>query len=272
MRGSTAQRLLALILWITILSCSSEDTCPHVKIIGVGNSGKMEIVRDCPEICGPAAVKAAKNCKELLNLGSSQNGWYTIYSPLGTQMTVFCDMETDGGGWIVFQRRMDGSVDFYRDWHYYKRGFGNQWSEFWLGNDNIHLLTSNGTFELRVDLTDFDNINSYALYKNFSITGESESYTLRLGRFYGGNAGDSLLRTHNNRKFSTKDMDNDHSKGNCAVTYNGAWWYNACHNANLNGKYLEGENEYKGMGINWSSLKVSNYSFKVSEMKFRPQV
>ncbi|XP_053552090.1 ficolin-1-B-like isoform X2 [Bombina bombina] len=227
MRGSTAQRLLALILWITILSCSSEDTCPHVKIIGVGNSGKMEIVRDCPEICGPAAVKAAKNCKELLNLGSSQNGWYTIYSPLGTQMTVFCDMETDGGGWIVFQRRMDGSVDFYRDWHYYKRGFGNQWSEFWLGNDNIHLLTSNG---------------------------------------------DSLLRTHNNRKFSTKDMDNDHSKGNCAVTYNGAWWYNACHNANLNGKYLEGENEYKGMGINWSSLKVSNYSFKVSEMKFRPQV
>ena len=33
----------------------------------------------------------------------------------------------------VFQRRMDGTVDFYRKWETYSRGFGNPEKEFWLG-------------------------------------------------------------------------------------------------------------------------------------------
>ncbi|CAH3183143.1 unnamed protein product, partial [Porites lobata] len=49
---------------------------------------------------------------------------YTI-DPDGTgPFDVFCDQTTAGGGWIVFQKRLDGSVDFYRGWTDYKVGFG----------------------------------------------------------------------------------------------------------------------------------------------------
>lgn len=33
----------------------------------------------------------------------------------------------------MIQRRMDGSVNFYRGWDEYRNGFGNVDSEFWIG-------------------------------------------------------------------------------------------------------------------------------------------
>ena len=64
-------------------------------------------------------------------------------------------METDGGGWTVFQRRMDGTVDFYRNWSDYVKGFGTLDGEFWLGLSKINRLT-NINSSLYVDLEDFD--------------------------------------------------------------------------------------------------------------------
>ncbi|XP_033626605.1 ficolin-1-like [Asterias rubens] len=178
-------------------------------------------------------------------------------------------METDGGGWTVFQRRQDGSVDFYLDFANYSRGFGNLEGEFWLGNDNLHRLTAQGEYELRVDLTGFDDDTGFAIYGSFSIADVSDNYRLMVGS-YSGTAGDALS-PHNNRPFTTKDRDNDaHSNSNCAERFHGAWWYTYCYASNLNGRYFN-EATTNTEGINWYGF--SGYrSLKTTEMKIRRKV
>ncbi|XP_062823586.1 veficolin-1 [Anolis carolinensis] len=241
----------------------------------LGKAGSKGEKGDQGEACNLASCQhqetGAKDCKELLERGETLSGWYTIYPATGKAMSVFCDMETDGGGWLVFQRRQDGSVDFYRDWQSYKNGFGNQASEFWLGNDKIHLLTSSGTQQLRIDVKDMNDTRTYATYTSFKISNEEENYILSVGSYTGGDMGDSFS-VHGGSAFSTRDKDNDsHETASCAVMYKGGWWYTACHSSNLNGLYLRGEHTSYADGIEWATKNGYHYSFKYTDMKIRPQ-
>ena len=174
-------------------------------------------------------------------------------------------MDTDGGGWTVFQRRVNGSVNFYRNWINYVRGFGNVSGEHWLGLSKIHRLTNGSvSTHLRIDLRDWSKASKYATYSNFHIGGSATDYTLHVNGYI-GTAGDSL-RYHNLRKFSTKDNDNDSSFLHCAVSSTGAWWYNSCLHSNLNGVY--GDNT-AGKGIIWNAWKGTSYSLAFAEMKLR---
>ncbi|XP_041089993.1 ficolin-1-B-like [Polyodon spathula] len=233
-----------------------------------GVAGKMGPVGDKGEKgdCPCPIQTGAMSCKELLEQRNTLSGWYTVYTASKKPINVFCDMHSDGGGWLVFQRRMDGSVDFFRDWNSYKRGFGNKQTEFWLGNENIHLLTATGSHELRIDLEDFDREKTFANYESFQILGESENYKLVLGGFTGGTAGDSLTY-QNNMPFSTEDRDP--SAKRCPDRFKGAWWYNDCHLSNLNGIYKNGSHESFADGINWKTGKGYNYSYKYANMKIR---
>ncbi|KAJ7988363.1 hypothetical protein DPEC_G00322780 [Dallia pectoralis] len=142
-----------------------------------------------------------------------------------------------------------------------------------LGLKQIHALSIQGNYELRIDLEDFDNSTAYAQYGTFgvglfSVDPDDDGYPLTVGE-YSGNAGDALLK-HNRMKFTTKDKDNDHSENNCASFYHGAWWYRNCHTSNLNGQYLRGQHTSYADGIEWSSWTGWQYSLKFSEMKIRP--
>ena len=201
--------------------------------------------------------------------GQTTNGVYTIQLDNQPAFQVYCDMETDGGGWTVFQCRMDGSVDFYRYWTDYQQGFGNLSGEFWLGLDKIHRLTSTAT-ELRVDLRDFDEMSAYAKYTSFSVGDSASKYILSISG-YSGTAGDSLAY-HNGQQFSTRDQDNDATSssfsGNCAQHFKGAWWYRHCYYSSLNGLYYSVPHTIQCTGVTWNTLR-SCYSLKFSEMKLR---
>ncbi|KAF6721122.1 Fibrinogen C domain-containing protein 1 [Oryzias melastigma] len=154
----------------------------------------------------------------------------------------------------------EGSDSWWRDW-----------SDS--GLKQIHALTIQANYELRIDLEDFENSTAYAQYGTFgvglfSVDPDDDGYPLTVGD-YSGNAGDSLLK-HNGMKFTTKDRDNDQSENNCASFYHGAWWYRNCHTSNLNGQYLRGQHTSYADGIEWSSWTGWQYSLKFSEMKIRP--
>ncbi|XP_068739022.1 microfibril-associated glycoprotein 4-like [Montipora capricornis] len=238
---------------------------------GVCQSGYTDKGYRC--VCPPGwkfahCQQVKRNCAELYKSGERISGVYTIDPDGSGAFDVFCDQTTAGGGWTVFQKRLDGSVDFYRGWSDYKQGFGNLNGEFWLGLDKIHRLTRLVRNSLRVDLEDTAGKTAYAAYDMFAVTSGKAKYQLSLGT-YSGTAGDSLSG-HRGAAFSTQDSDNDSWSKNCAVSFKGAWWYTACHSSNLNGVYHHGKHSSYADGVNWHAWKGHYYSVKKAEMKIRP--
>uniref|UniRef100_A0A3Q3X9H2 Fibrinogen C-terminal domain-containing protein n=1 Tax=Mola mola TaxID=94237 RepID=A0A3Q3X9H2_MOLML len=199
--------------------------------------------------------------QELLN-GVRRSGEVEVYpqGTLGTPIMVYCDMETDGGGWTVFQRRTDGSVDFFRGWKDYVGGFGDLSGEFWMGLESLQNLTTMTKMTLRVDLRDKDE-SAFAKYSTFEVA--KKNYRLTVGG-YNGTAGDSLSY-HNNGVFSTKDHDLTPFITRCAMSYRGGWWYKNCHEANLNGLYGIDFKHQVTSHVSWT-----HYSIAFTEMKMRP--
>nr|XP_014347015.1 PREDICTED: tenascin-X [Latimeria chalumnae] len=176
-----------------------------------------------------------QDCSEELMNGRTESGVMMIF-PGGDReqpVQIFCDMETDGGGWIVFQRRMNGKTNFWRKWWDYAVGFGNLTEEFWLGK---------------------------------TLSRHEDTEVVIIFSFYTSCAGDSL-HYHDGSIFSTKDRDPSKHIAPCALSYKGAWWYKNCHFANLNGLYGSTKDH---QGINWYDWKGFEFSIPFTEMKMRP--
>ena len=223
-------------------------------------------MESCNKFISCSLLTDYTDCRDAYEQGHTQSGVYIIQPDSEPAFHVYCDMTTDGGGWTTFQRRQDGSQDFYLYWTDYENGFGDLSNEFWLGLAQMHRLTaSTARTELRVDLEDFSSNTRYAQYTDFGIGNASSNYTLTVAG-YSGTAGDSL-DYHNNQPFTTRDRNNDPSGTNCAQLHRGAWWYNVCYISNLNGLYFSTPtNDLKG--VRWHD-DFSPQSLKFTEMKLR---
>ncbi|XP_033635666.1 ficolin-2-like [Asterias rubens] len=149
-------------------------------LIEAQGSMYFDALHDTPLFSKPdPCLNNFTSCKTLKEAGHLTSGVYFICPDGLDKLQVYCDMDSAGGGWIVFQSRQDGSVDFNRGWDEYKSGFGSLSGEFWLGNDNLVGLTSDesqGGWELRVDLEDGrSNNTAWAQYNQFKIVGEKYS-------------------------------------------------------------------------------------------------
>ena len=180
----------------------------------------------------------------------------------------YCDTITDGGGWLVIQRRMDGSENFHRNWIDYEKGFGSLKGELWYGLHAIHCLTSSENWELRVDFTFSNGTKSFMHYNHFRVGPATDNYRLNMSGFTGITPNDPFIKNpepSSGQQFSTYDRDNDKWSGSCAVNAHrsktpGGWWYDSCFYVNVNYQYNEG-----------SILLAGRFhALKFVEMKIRP--
>ncbi|XP_038071422.1 fibrinogen alpha chain-like [Patiria miniata] len=221
-----------------------------------------------------SAQPVPKDCWDIYESGSLTTGVYTIHVTGRSQgLNVLCDMDFDGGGWTTLQKRVIGDLNFYRGWADYKAGFGtvDTVSDFWLGLDDIYLLTNQDAYQIRIVAVSWQDVLGYARYSEFRISDEADNYRLTISGYH-GNAGDSLTGTHNGMPWSTLDRDNDNDARHCAEAMQGAWWYNNCQTSNLNGPYVTspGYLSTNGQGIIWSSWLGQDDSMAKVQMKIRP--
>ncbi|PAA52366.1 hypothetical protein BOX15_Mlig027860g1 [Macrostomum lignano] len=149
--------------------------------------------------------------------------------------------------WIVFQRRVDGSLSFAQNWDSYVKGFGNPSSNYWMGLDRLSEMTKTGEkngyaltsrCRLRIEAQSLKGKKYKAEFRMFQVLGPEQQYRLRVGQQVGRSALGNGFLYHKEKRFSTFDRDHDSYRHSCSRRFGyGGWWYGSCHHVNLNGAY-----------------------------------
>ncbi|XP_067118161.1 techylectin-5A-like [Centruroides vittatus] len=173
-------------------------------------------------------------------------------------------MDTEGGGWTVFHRRIsdENSTNYFRkNWKDYSLGFGELDSDFWLGNDKLTAITSQGNYTMRLDREIKGAFVFHNYMDTFKIGDENDRYRLYLTnpyKIYVRN----LSGYTNYLNFSTFDSDNDLLQDlNCADVYKYGWWFDGCLNFDV---YFQG----KGYIDVIKNISLHQYMYKM-EAKIR---
>ena len=220
----------------------------------------IDIRKECP------APLPHSCCQLKGTFFSARSGVYEIKdvcSVGNSKAFGYCDMETDGGGWLVIQRRINGMVPFNRTLKEYENGFGDASSEFWYGLKNILCLTRNKAVELRIDLEYPNGTTGYVHYKQFSISGAS-SYTASATVFKTspGVKSNFFNPTMFDRYSRIRCYPNFYVKANCGSNPKvGGWWDTSCR-GNPNGP---GRGENSTVYAMWNGDMVTKTEIKIRE-------
>ena len=212
------------------------------------------------------------SCCDPIFLRLVKNGIYPVRGELR-----YCDMETDGGGWLVIQRRDGGKRSFKKYWRQYKNGFGVVDRDFWIGLLTIQQFTQRTTAELRVDMKLANGTSIFAKYGFFYITHEDNQFMVRVGHYAEESTAGDGLGSMDGGRFSTSDKDYDY-RGNrlsdCSDDHESGWWFNDdCNVTDLNGPYFDPDTK-DPMGVRWiapDSPFGSDVRVFSVEMKIRPR-
>uniref|UniRef100_A0A6J0UTY7 Angiopoietin-related protein 3 isoform X2 n=1 Tax=Pogona vitticeps TaxID=103695 RepID=A0A6J0UTY7_9SAUR len=174
--------------------------------------------------------------------------------------------------WTVIQNRSDGSLDFNQTWENYLNGFGNLGGEFWLGLHKIYSIVDQADYLLRIELEDWKANKRYIEY-TITIGGPETDYTILLFRITGNIP--NALPEQKEIKFSTKDhRNNTERKLSCPESDSGGWWYSACGETNLNGKYIrtssKGKLQKRRKGLYWKPQNGRPYLLKSTKLMIHP--
>ena len=194
--GNSTMTITTLILLLAtagILAVSAVDKC----------SSQYTSITSCCDLRSNYFFTFGRNAK-------AASGIYSVKNFCGNNSVIaddYCDHCNGGGGWLVVQRRKDGSVDFNRTWMEYEDGFGKLTGEFWYGLRALHCLTGQGGWEMRMDIKLANGTNIFLQYEQFKVASAKDKYKLTVGGFQGTTT--DPMAVHNGMNFTTKDSDND---------------------------------------------------------------
>ncbi|XP_045215516.2 techylectin-5A-like [Mercenaria mercenaria] len=191
-------------------------------------------------------------------------------------LNVFCDMDTAGGGWTVFQNRFDGAINFNENFTAYETGFGELEGEFWLGLRYVQEIADQSATEIRLDLSDGFGREGYEAFQDFRLS-ETFLYTLHIRKesrsFSGGREqfeeASTGFASNNGYYFAARDRLKYQY---CVDGAESGWWHVAdgCGGVDLNAHYLnpgtplnESTQGFKHFGF------AGRYSLRASKMMIR---